>query len=79
VVLAAGLDGTGIDERKLTELVTLTGPKGAEPGFTYSDLTQRLIPTSIMAAFPDKPLTADVVIEVAGRMSATPEFRSQAT
>lgn len=76
-VLAASLDGTGVDKRTLTELVALTGPKGAEPGFTYSDLTQRLVPTAIMTAFPDKPLTADVVVDVAKRMSATPEFRTQ--
>lgn len=76
-VIAAALDGTDVDERALTELVALTGPKGAEPGFTYSDLTQRLIPTSIMAAFPDKPLAADVVVNVAKGMSATPQFGAQ--
>jgi hypothetical protein len=30
-----------------------------------------------MTAFPDKPLTADVVVGVAKGMSATPEFRPQ--
>jgi hypothetical protein len=30
-----------------------------------------------MTVFPDKPLTADVVVDVAKRMSATPEFRTQ--
>jgi AAA+ superfamily predicted ATPase len=75
-VLTAALDGTGIDERTLNELVMLTGPRGTEPGFTYSDLTQRLVSAAIMDAFPDKPLSSDVVLAVASEMSATPEFRS---
>jgi len=78
-VLVAALDGTGIDDRTLGELVTLTGPRGEQPGFTYSDLTQRLVPSAIMAAFPDKPLSADVMLAVAAGMSATPEFRSRAS
>jgi AAA+ superfamily predicted ATPase len=78
-VLVAALDGAGIDDRTIAELVTITGPRGEEPGFTYSDLTQRLIPSAIMAAFPDKPLCADVLLSVAAELSATPEFRSGAS
>jgi hypothetical protein len=29
-----------------------------------------------MAAFPDKPLSAEVLLHVAAGMSATPEFRA---
>jgi AAA+ superfamily predicted ATPase len=75
-VLVAALEGTGIDDGTLAELVALTGPRGEEPSFTYSDLTQRLVPAAIMAAFPDKPLSAEVLLHVAAGMSATPEFRS---
>jgi AAA+ superfamily predicted ATPase len=78
-VLIAALDGAGVDDRTLGELVTLTGPKGSNPGFTYSDLTQRLVPTAIMAAFPDKPLSADVLLRVATEMRSTPEFGSQSS
>jgi AAA+ superfamily predicted ATPase len=78
-VLIAALDGVGVDDHTLGELVTLTGPRGSEPGFTYSDLTQKLVPTAIMAAFPDKPLSADVLLAVATKMRATPEFRSQSS
>jgi len=75
-VLVAALEGTGIDDRTLAELVALTGPRGEEPSFTYSGLTQRLVPSAIMAAFPDKPLSAEVLLHVAAGMSATPEFRA---
>jgi AAA+ superfamily predicted ATPase len=76
-VLGSALDGMKIGERTITELVNSTGPRGSEPGFTYSDLTQRLVPAAIMAAFPDGPLTADILLRVAAGMSATPEFRPQ--
>lgn len=78
-VLISALDGAGIDDRTFGELVRLTGPRESEPGFTYSDLSQRLVPTAIMAAFPDKPLSADVLLRVATQMHATPEFRSQSS
>ena len=76
-VLRAALDGMKIEERTIAELVNLTGPRGSEPSFTYSDLTQRLVPAAIMAAFPDGPLTAEILLRVATGMSATPEFRPQ--
>jgi AAA+ superfamily predicted ATPase len=75
-VLVAALEGTGIDAQTIEKLVVHTGPKDSQPGFTYSDLTQRLVPTAIMAAFPDKPVSSDVLLAVASDISATPEFRS---
>jgi AAA+ superfamily predicted ATPase len=75
-VLAAALAGTGIDAGIIDKLVAQTGPRDSQPGFTYSDLTQRLVPTAIMAAFPDRPLTPDLLLAVASDMNPTPEFRS---
>lgn len=75
-VLTDSLRGTGINGKTLDTLVALTGPKGASPGFTYSDLTQRLIPSAILSVFPDdKPLTADAVLATARDVKATPVFR----
>jgi len=74
-VLTAALDGTGIDAEAITKLAVLTGPSGDRPGYTYSDLTQRLIPAAILSAFPDKPLTADILLTVATDIGPTPEFR----
>lgn len=77
-VLVAALEGTGIDTATIGELVALTGPSGQRPGFTYSDLTQRLVPAAILTAFPDKPLTADILLRVAADLAPTPEFRESA-
>jgi AAA+ superfamily predicted ATPase len=77
-VLMAALEGTGIDVGAIDKLVGLTGPTGDRIGFTYSDLTQRLVPTAILTAFPGKPLTADILLAVAADMKPTPEFRESA-
>jgi AAA+ superfamily predicted ATPase len=75
-VLANALEGTGIDDAVISELVTLTGETGDRPAFTYSDLTQRLIPTAVLAAYPASPLSADILLNVAARLAPTPEFRA---
>jgi AAA+ superfamily predicted ATPase len=76
-VLAAALSGTEVGTEVISKLAAITGPAGDRPGFTYSDLTQRLIPAAILAAFPDKPLTADIVLATAASTEPTPEFRQQ--
>jgi AAA+ superfamily predicted ATPase len=78
-VLHAALAGTGIDTETISKLAAATGPADDRPGFTHSDLTQRLIPAAILTAFPDKPLTADILLEAASTVGPTPEFRQQAT
>jgi AAA+ superfamily predicted ATPase len=69
------LHGTGIDDEAIGKLATVTGPAGDRPGFTYSDLAQRLVPSAIFAAFPDRPLTADILMATATSIEPTPEFR----
>ena len=63
------LRGTGIDDDVIAKLAAVTGPTGDRPGFTYSDLAQRLLPSAILAAFPDIPLTADILMATATRSS----------
>jgi hypothetical protein len=74
-VLTAALAGTGIGTDAISKLAALTGPADNRPGFTYSDLTQRLIPAAILTAFPDKPLTADILLAAAASTKPAPEFR----
>jgi AAA+ superfamily predicted ATPase len=75
-VLTAALDGTGTDSQAIEQLVARTGPSQGRPGHTYSDLTQRLVPAAILAAFPNKPLTADILLATAASISPTPEFKT---
>lgn len=56
-VLRAGLLGSALTDEQFTMLAKATGPTAArEYGCTYSDLTQRLLPTFILDAFPERPL-----------------------
>jgi AAA+ superfamily predicted ATPase len=77
-VLADALEGMGVDDAVISELVSLTGETGDRPGFTYSDLTQRLTPATVPTAYPAGPLTADILLNAAARLAPTPEFRETA-
>lgn len=74
VVLADALEGTAITDQDLGKIVDATGPQAGLPGFTYSDLTQRLVPAAVLDSFPNKPLTADIVLSAIERVRPTPQF-----
>jgi SpoVK/Ycf46/Vps4 family AAA+-type ATPase len=77
-VLTAGLSGSGLSNRDLGHLADATGEShGRHYGFTYSDLTQRLIPTLVLDAFPESGLVGTRAAEVAKGLKPTPPFREQ--
>jgi AAA+ superfamily predicted ATPase len=51
------LDGLGLTDKQLTELVKATGPHAGQPGWTFSDIRTRLYPAAMALAFPDRALT----------------------
>lgn len=75
-VLKMVLHGLDIQDATINQLVTLTGPRDGRPGYTYSDLTQRLIPAAILDAFPDEPLTDTILINTAQHLEPTPTFQA---
>lgn len=76
-VLAAALESAGIDDKQMLDLAARTGPtNGRAYGYTYSDLRMRLIPAAVLAAFPDRPLTYELVLEVLEEQPPTPPFSS---
>jgi len=57
------------------ELVKLTGPTKSSPaGFTFSDLTQRLLPTLVLDAYPDKAISFRRAVQLLDTIVATPQF-----
>lgn len=73
--LIALLDGVELSSNEMSRLVDATGPVDGQPyGYTYSDLYQRLVPAAVLAAFPDKKLTADLLLRTAAALSPTPPF-----
>jgi SpoVK/Ycf46/Vps4 family AAA+-type ATPase len=62
---------------QLRELVKLTGEReGRGYGYTFSDLTTRLIPGAVLASFPDRPLDFQT-IRAQAELAPTPPFAEQ--
>lgn len=60
---------------ELDTLTTLIGPgNGRAYGFTYSDLTNRLVPAILLEAFPDRAVTFEVAESVCRRIEPTQPF-----
>lgn len=76
-ILTAALNGLGVRVDTITKLVELTGPTGNRPGFTSSDLTQRLVPTAVITAFPDRAVTDEQLLTLAAELEPTPVFADQ--
>lgn len=76
-VLASRLEPIGLGRHHVDELVAATGRlRGARDyGFTFSDLTQRLLPAIVLDAYPAKPVEGGRAVEVARAMAPTPPFR----
>jgi AAA+ superfamily predicted ATPase len=74
-VLVAGLEGVGFDDQQIQQLVKATGPRDGQPGFTYSDLTQRLLPGYALDAFPADRITFQRALERTLGTKPTPEFK----
>jgi AAA+ superfamily predicted ATPase len=73
-ILARALEPAGFSVHQIDALVQATGPAGQQPGFTYSDLTQRLLPALVLDAYPDKPMTFERALELVIETKPTPQF-----
>lgn len=72
------LQGTGISPAGIEQIVAATGPATERAyGYAYSDITDQLIPAAILAAYPDRSLTADLVLDQARLHPPTAPFADQ--
>jgi AAA+ superfamily predicted ATPase len=76
-VFRSHLEGTGIDEEQTTRLAELTGENGLPYGHTYSDLVDRVIPAAVVAAYPDRPLTFEIIEQEIKKHPPTAPFASE--
>jgi AAA+ superfamily predicted ATPase len=76
-VLSARLEPMGVGRDHVNALVAATGPVPGERehGFTFSDLTQRLLPTIVLDAYPTRPVEGARAVEIARSITPTPPFR----
>ncbi len=76
-VLTQALDGLSIRPETVRKVVELTGATGDRPGYTFSDLTQRLVPAAVFRAFPDRPVTDEDLLALAEELEPTPAFTEE--
>ena len=76
-LLGPRLAELGFAPADIAAIVAATGPRGERPGFTYSDLTQRLIPSIVLDAYPDRPIGAARALAIAQDMAPTAQFREE--
>jgi AAA+ superfamily predicted ATPase len=75
-VLEQTLAPFGLDNGTIEKIVEITGETSEKTyGFSFSDISQRLVPSIILDAFPNKPVTKQRAIEVALSIQPTPPFR----
>lgn len=62
-----------LGEEGLHELMRATGAREkGDVGWTYSDIRTRLYPYALALAYPDKPLTLELLLRVARELSPSP-------
>ncbi|MCZ8182415.1 MAG: AAA family ATPase [Beijerinckiaceae bacterium] len=71
------LGNLGVSAAHIQALVAATGPTPTAPGFTFSDITQRLLPAIALDAYPDRPIEAGRALQIAKGMTPTPPFRDE--
>ena len=76
-VLEPLLKQMGFSDQQLQKMVQATGAREDCYGFTFSDLTQRLLPAVVLDAYPSKPVNPDRALEIALEMTATVPFQEQ--
>jgi len=78
IVLKGALDELGLSVKNIESIVAATGKlDDREYGFTFSDLTQRLIPAIVLDAYPDKSVSAERTLEIAKELIPTPPFKEK--
>jgi hypothetical protein len=55
----------------------LTGPSTDRPGYTFSDLTQRLVPAAVLHAFPENPVRDEDLLALAEQLEPSPVFTEE--
>lgn len=77
-VLEAPLTEIGLSKEEINEIAELTGPsKERVYGFTFSDLTQRFLPTLLLDAYPGGPVTFKQAVHLLNTLQPTPPFGTE--
>lgn len=75
LVLKSVLGELGFSAADIQKMVSATGPCAREYGYTYSDLLQRLLPSLLLDAYPEKKVSPARALEIARATHPTSPFR----
>lgn len=77
-LLEQNFNGTSLSSKELAKLAEELGPtKAREYGFTFSDITQRFVPSVVLAAYPNEAITFEVAAAVLKKTFPTPPFQEK--
>ena len=77
-VLGSMCEQLGFSRKQIDDLVATTGTnKSEEHGFTFSDLTQRLLPAIVLDVYPSRPVDPLRALDIAQGMKPTPPFEEK--
>lgn len=75
-LLTTRLEPLGLKSGQIDALVDATGPTRKDGfGFTFSDLTQRLLPAIVLDAYPSRAVNPEGALAIARAMTPTPPFQ----
>jgi len=79
-VLTDQLEGAGLSVKDIDAVATALGETdGRKYVYTFSDITQRFIPSLVLAAYPLSKITRDLAMRVLKETKPTPPFLSEIT
>ena len=71
---AQSLKGLNLTEEELNELAKLS-MKDGELGYSFSDVRLKVLPEAVAMAYPDKPLSFDILRETINNVKPSPEIK----
>ena len=77
-LLETQLANAGLEKAELQTIAEHLGETSKRKyGYTFSDITQRFIPSLILAAYPQQKITCAIALDVIAKMSPTPPFKER--
>jgi SpoVK/Ycf46/Vps4 family AAA+-type ATPase len=68
------LEGINLTQTELEELATLSVKRSGKLGYSFSDIRLKVLPEALATAYPDKPLTFDILKQTINEVLPSPEI-----
>ncbi len=76
-IIKDNLGEIGLSKAEINEIAELLGEsQGRKYGYTFSDITQRYLPSLVLCAYPDHAISYDLSCKVARQITPTPPFKN---